>query len=225
MAEIGVLQHIESGWGEDFRAALRVRDHFAVGVGSRDQPRIGMILLRHGAGSIVEVWGRERRQRGQALALACFDKSVAYELGGVSRRVRSCDMAEILDDIKTVVAPYGGDADDVEGRIEKIGAVMGRAHENIVGAFGTRRVGNVFSGTIEWEKADERDTLKEGGLTLELVFEPAVGNHETGMKPCGFAQGIIHAHGGIASLLATAVNVLEKGCFGRCVLSGRCCRG
>ena len=103
--------------------------------------------------------------------------------------------------------------------------MMGRAHENIVGAFGASRVSDVFSCAVEGKKTDERDTLKEGGLTLELVFEPAVGDHETGMKPCGFAQGIIHAHGGIASLLAAAVNVLEKGRFGSCVLRGRCCRG
>jgi len=142
------------------------------------------------------------------------------QFGDMVHRVRRHGVREILDYIETTVAPEGADADEIESGIEQVLAVRGRAHQNFEGALDAGRLGDIFSGAVEGQRAHIGDPLKKGGLAHKLMFEAPIGDHAASMPARRLEQAFIHEQRRNAGLLAAVVNRFEERGFGCGVFIG-----
>jgi hypothetical protein len=214
MAEVGIFQNIRSCGRQDAGGALGIGDDFAVGVGGGDHSGVGTIFFGEGAGGLVEMRRRERREGRQAGAYTHFVEGLAYAAGGLARGVRWHGVAEILHDVEAAMAPDGNDAGYVEARVENVLAMGRRVHEQVMGVVGAAYVGDVFSGAVEGKGTHVGNSLKQGGLARKLMFELPRSNHAAGMEAGSLAQAFFHPHWRYAGLLSALIHRFEEGCFG-----------
>jgi len=144
--------------------------------------------LSHGTSVLIVRAQIVSLKRGSLRLLADLVDSICDPVFDFRHRISWERVAEILHDVKAVSATQHGDANDVIGRVEQVGAMRRREHQVFVAGVCAVVEGEIFALAIELQRCGCGQPFGQRLLAIELMRKLMGIDHYLRVKTSGGGQ-------------------------------------